>query len=157
MVNEGNKCPLNNDSQIKEINSLIQIPLYSLTVLEYKEHLRMLALSSTEFNFWSAWYCQLGITWLCIDRMSGDIHVLLVLYLHIMNLTILGIRDGKFSLVYLSPEMLLDSDWNQILLKSDIYQQKFNFWSAWYCQLGITWLCIDRMSGDIHRLSNSVF
>jgi superfamily II DNA helicase RecQ len=44
--------------------------------------------------------------------------------LHIMNLTILGIRDGKFSLVYLSPEMLLDSDWNQILLKSDIYQQK---------------------------------
>jgi hypothetical protein len=41
-----------------------------------------------------------------------------------MNLAILGIRDGKFSLVYLSPEMLLDSDWNQILLKSDIYQQK---------------------------------
>ena len=35
----------------------------------------MLALSSTEFHFWSAWYCQLGITWLCIDRMSGDIHI----------------------------------------------------------------------------------
>ena len=34
----------------------------------------MLALSSTEFHFSSAWYCQLGITWLCIDRMSGDIH-----------------------------------------------------------------------------------
>ena len=31
----------------------------------------MLALSSTEFHFWSAWYCRLGITWLCIDRMSG--------------------------------------------------------------------------------------
>jgi hypothetical protein len=34
----------------------------------------MLALSSNEFHFWSAWYCQLGITWLCIDSMSGDIH-----------------------------------------------------------------------------------
>jgi len=34
----------------------------------------MLAHSSTEFNFWSAWYCQLGITWFCIDIMSGDIH-----------------------------------------------------------------------------------
>jgi hypothetical protein len=34
----------------------------------------MLDLSSTEFHFWSAWYCQLGIIWLCIDRMSGDIH-----------------------------------------------------------------------------------
>ena len=34
----------------------------------------MFALSSTEFHFWSAWYCQLGITWLCIDRMSGDKH-----------------------------------------------------------------------------------
>ncbi|MDC9722528.1 MAG: hypothetical protein PSN34_07110 [Urechidicola sp.] len=40
-----------------------------------------------------------------------------------MKLIFLGIRDGKFSLVYLSPEMLLDSYWNQILLKSDIYQQ----------------------------------
>jgi hypothetical protein len=36
------------------------------------EHLRMLDLSSTEFHSWSAWYCQLGIIWLCIDRMSGD-------------------------------------------------------------------------------------
>ena len=32
--------------------------------------------------------------------------------------------DGKFSLVYLSPEMLLDSEWNKTLLKSEIYQEQ---------------------------------
>ena len=36
------------------------------------------------------------------------------------------------------------------------FSNEFHFWSAWYCQLGITWFYIDRMSGDIHRSSNSV-
>lgn len=81
-------------------------------------------------------YCDLGLItilfiqrpfwvhvnslWLTSDYMfSLFIFVIICSFLmHCLN-DFFKESDGKFSLVYLSPEMLLDSEWNKTLLKSE--------------------------------------